>query len=248
MDILSKVLGKLGLQKRQASAPPPQLLLLDPNTIQVDADTYQFRGGGDAKGVTANHELTATEWNPILHGDPLIVHERLDGTMFVADGHHRLDLAKTLNEQGRGPGQVAAYVLREKDGYSAKDVRLIAAYKNFAQEPTPLLEVARVFQEVRDPQVHQEWLPQLDMSKGNLRSALMLSTALSSGALNYAIDHQLSEQAVVDVAAHVRNPKQQEIAMHYLAGDIPPQIPPMSFVERLQQQRQQMQFASQLAR
>ncbi len=69
------------------------LIAVAPEDIKVDAATYQFRSGGDANGVTAKGRYQADHWDPILHGDPIMLHERLDGTMYVADGHHRVDVA-----------------------------------------------------------------------------------------------------------------------------------------------------------
>src|SRR5436309_3253592 len=93
------------------------ITLLDPNNIRTDAATYQFRSHGDGQGVTAEGRYNTDRWDPIIHGDPRLVHQRLDGSLYVADGHHRLDLAKRLNAQGAGPGAIAATVLREADGY-----------------------------------------------------------------------------------------------------------------------------------
>ncbi|NBO19538.1 MAG: hypothetical protein EBV03_10010, partial [Proteobacteria bacterium] len=93
-----------------------QLVLIDPKDIKVDAATYQFRSGGDKNGVTAKGKYHTDRWDPVLHGDPILVHEKLDGSVFVADGHHRVGLAKELNEKGAGPGKMAALVLREADG------------------------------------------------------------------------------------------------------------------------------------
>ncbi|MDE3060252.1 MAG: hypothetical protein KGJ06_04515 [Pseudomonadota bacterium] len=162
--------------KSQKNALPEPLVMLDPAGIKVDAATYQFRSGGNgATGVTQKGKFDAERWDPILHGNPVLVHERLDGTQFIADGHHRLDLATRLNAQGVGPGNIAAMVLRETDGYTAQDARIIAAYRNMAEksrgrlEPEEYVDYARVVQEAQQlPSEHKQKLPRIEM-KDNVK-------------------------------------------------------------------------------
>lgn len=179
-----------------------QLVLIDPKDIQVDAKTYQFRSGGDAMGVTSRGKHTADQWDPILHGDPILVHEKLDGSVFVADGHHRVDLAKRLNEKGAGPGKMAALVLREADGYSAQDVKIIAAYKNIAHGKCDVVDTARVFKEAHSGAIDLDKLPHLQMDKGNLSLAFTLSK-LSDKALDEVARGEIAPEAAANVAKKV---------------------------------------------
>jgi hypothetical protein len=185
------------------------LVMLDPESILADPVTYQFRAGGDADGVTRSGRYNTDEWNPILHGDPILVHERNDGTLFVADGHHRLDLAKRSNAMGRGPGKIAALVLREKEGYTAKDVRVIAAYKNMAHGRTDPIDAARIFKEARSGDVHIDLLPNLQMDIGNLRLCYSLSK-LSDTSLDRVAQGEVPADIGALVAEKTYDPVQQE--------------------------------------
>jgi len=74
------------------SYQPATLARIDPDRIAVDADAYQFKGGADALGVT--ERLRGVErWDELLAGI-VVVHERADGRLFIADGHQRLALAQ----------------------------------------------------------------------------------------------------------------------------------------------------------
>jgi ParB-like chromosome segregation protein Spo0J len=222
---LAKTIEKLKSTSQVISTP---IIGIAPESIKVDAATYQFRAGGDANGVTEKGRYQADHWDPILHGDPIMVHERLDGTMYVADGHHRVELAKELNAKGVGPGNIMAMVLSEKQGYTAKDAKIIAAYKNIAHGSTDVIEVAKVFKEANSGEVHTELLPNLQMDKGNLRMAFTLSK-LSDKVLDQVasekIDPKIAEklaEAVPDDAA------KQEAVMEIISNKLKQNYPPMN--------------------
>lgn len=191
---------RLKLRKPKLDA---QLVLVDPKDVMVDAATYQFRSGGDAKtGVTEKGRYKAERWEPLLHGNPILLHEKLDGNVFVADGHHRLDLAKTLNAKGVGPGKLAAQVLREADGYTAKDVKIIAAYVNIAHGKTDVVDTAKVFKEAYSGGVNLDLLPPLQMDKGNLKMAFTMSK-LSDNVLDAVKKGEVSAEIAAKLAERV---------------------------------------------
>jgi hypothetical protein len=203
----------------QSSEYAAGLITLDPDSIKSDPATYQFRSHYDPSGVTDNGRYQAERWDHILHGDPLLVHERLDGSYYVADGHHRLELAKRLNHQGNGPGRVVASILREADGYTSEDVKIIAAYKNIAHGTTDPIETARVFKEAYSGKVHAEFLPQLQMDKGNLTLSFQMSK-LSDAALNKVEHNGIPAELAADVAARVADPKGQESVMDMISEEM----------------------------
>lgn len=207
------------VQTVSAEPPKPQLVMLDPSVIQVDAPTYQFRSGGDKQGVLGEKRYHTDHWDPILHGDPLMVHQRLDGSYYVADGHHRLDLAKRLNAEGHGPGPVAALILRESEGYTAQDARIIAAYKNIQRGTTNPVDNARVFKEASSPNVHQEWLPHLQMDKGNLKMSFSLAK-LSDNALDMVAQGEVPAETAAYVAEHARDSRQQDSVMRIISDTL----------------------------
>lgn len=188
------------------------LQMFDPATIEQDPATYQYRRGANGQsGVTAKHKLHGDKWNTVLHGDPLLVHVRKDGKIFVVDGHHRLSFAKQLKAEGKeAPAQVAAYVMREADGYTAEDAKIIAAYKNIHSGKDDLIDTIRVFKEANSGKVHMSLLPSLQMDKGNLKIAYTLS-GLSDGTITKIEKGEVPVESALYVAEHVEKPRQEHV-------------------------------------
>lgn len=215
--------GKKQVRKLLETQGPPRpadarnipLLALDPTTIEADPATYQFRIYIDQHGLDKNHAIGATRWDPVLHGDPLIVHQRKDGKNFVADGHHRLSFAKALRAKGEGPEQVMAYVLKESEGYTAEDAKIIAAYKNIARGDANVVEAALVLKEAREANVAKEKLPAIDKTKGNLPAAETLSH-LAKESLDLVAGGDVPAEMAVDAAKE----HQPDAVMHHLAQEL----------------------------
>lgn len=115
-----------------------------PDEVDVDAELMQFKGGGDAFGVTERLQGVET-WNPVLAGRT-IVWEAEDGRRLIADGHQRLGLARRI--AAADPGQnpmIDAIVMREADGWDAESVRTWAALKNIAEGSGTPVDAAKVF-------------------------------------------------------------------------------------------------------
>jgi hypothetical protein len=121
----------------------PLLTRLDPANIQVDAETFQFKAGGDEFGVSKRLQ-GITKWDPIKSGT-VTVFEYADGRQFIADGHQRLGLAKRLSAQD--PTQDIAlygFILREKDGITPEMARVIAAVKNISEGTGTAIDAAKI--------------------------------------------------------------------------------------------------------
>lgn len=114
----------------------PQRVPVD--QIEVDPDAYQFRTEVDKAGVDSR--LKGVEkWDDLRAGN-LLLHEREDGRIFAADGHHRISLARQLNQP-----DVNAIVLRESDGVTVEDARRQAAEANIADGNATATDAAKVF-------------------------------------------------------------------------------------------------------
>lgn len=112
-----------------------------PAELMVDAATFQFKSGGDDEGVT-DVLGNITIWDPVKAGD-ILVWERKDGSLFVADGHQRTGLARRLAAQGQDI-VLRGFVYREADGISAADARVIAAAVNLARGTGSTVDAAKV--------------------------------------------------------------------------------------------------------
>ncbi|WP_057465815.1 hypothetical protein [Pseudovibrio sp. POLY-S9] len=121
---------------------------MDPATLATDAAAYQYKGGGDAEGVTDRLRDVKT-WDPTASGK-IFVHERANGQRFVADGHQRLGLAKRLQSDGAEGVALDGYVYRETDGWTVQDVRALAAKKNMQEGSGTPIDAARILRDRPD--------------------------------------------------------------------------------------------------
>jgi hypothetical protein len=115
----------------------------NPKDIAVDAKTFQFKAGGDEFGVTDRLQ-GVSKWDAIKAGT-VTVYEYADGRMAIADGHQRLGLAKRL--QSQDPSQdikIIGYKLRESDGITPEQARVIAAMKNIAEGTGTSIDAAKI--------------------------------------------------------------------------------------------------------
>jgi predicted ABC-type ATPase len=115
----------------------------NPDEIEVDAKTFQFKEGGDESGVT--ERLQGVEkWIPEYSGI-VLVYEFADGKRFIADGHQRLALAKRI--KAKDPSQnveLPGYLLREVDGITPEQARVQAASKNIAEGSGTAIDAAKI--------------------------------------------------------------------------------------------------------
>ena len=138
--------------------------------LETDAGLMQYKGGGDAEGVTERLRGVA-RWNPVL-AEEFLVWERQDGRRIVADGHQRSGLARRLIRSGAEEHiEVNQNVFREADGWTAEAVRAQAAKKNIAQRSGDVLDTAQVFRD--SPDIIDDSLPVTD---DQIRQARALAT------------------------------------------------------------------------
>lgn len=125
---------------------PVTFELVDAARLGTDAATFQYKGGGDAGGVT-DRLRSVTRWDNLASGK-VVVFERADGSRVIADGHQRLGLAKRLLAEGRESRiELNGFVFREADGWTPTDVRAIAAKKNLQEGSGDVVDTARVLRE-----------------------------------------------------------------------------------------------------
>lgn len=120
--------------------------ILDPEEIDFDAKLFQFKGGADEQGLL-DTLMGVEKWDDTFSGN-VIVFERADGTLIIADGHQRLGLAKRLkadkNYKGPKP-RLSAIVYKEVDGFTPEFVRVKAGAKNIAEGSGSVVDAARLY-------------------------------------------------------------------------------------------------------
>lgn len=135
------------------------LFLFDATSLQVDAERFQFKAGGDQEGVT-NRLKGVKRWDP-AKANQLMVWQSKDGELYVVDGHQRSGLARRLVEQGLEKEiKIPGLLYRETDGFTPEMMRALAAGKNLAEGSGTLLDAAKVLKV--DPQLIDESMPVTD--------------------------------------------------------------------------------------
>lgn len=117
----------------------------DPMTVEADAARFQYKAEGDADGVT-NRLKGVERWDATASGKAILF-EDLDGRMIVADGHQRRGLARRLAERGWEDAQLDGYLFRARDGWTDREVRVVAALKNIREGSGAIMDAAKLFRE-----------------------------------------------------------------------------------------------------
>ena len=157
--------------------------LFRPGDIKIDPKRFQFKSAINDQGVT-DRFAGVTQWDADAAGT-LTLWQDQAGRFYVADGHHRLELAKRLNRDG--DIRIEGRVYREADGYADTDVRTIAAIVNIRQETGTELDAAKVF---RDRPDFMDGLG-LDPRRQHTRTAMGLAR-LSDDAFLMVINDRVS--------------------------------------------------------
>lgn len=183
---------------------------VSPHDVQVDARAYQFKAGGDIEGVT-DRLRDVERWDPTKAG-VAVVHERLDGSRFIADGHQRLGLAKRVAEQGQDAG-LNAIVLREADGFSVADARRIAAAKNLAEGSGTATDAAKLIRQVGADSPDLATVPR---SSAVFRDGRELAK-LGDEAFEAVVNRVVPEPYAAHVGRLLSDPAEQVAALRALA-------------------------------
>lgn len=126
------------------------LCRMNPDALQTDAVSFQYKQGADEAGVLGTL-ASARTWDPDLGG---VVHvwQQSDGQMFVTDGHQRLEFAKRAKAEGQDV-YLLAKIWREVDSpdmsreEQKREMRLRSAKKNIAEGSGTAVDAARVLRE-----------------------------------------------------------------------------------------------------
>lgn len=185
---------------------------VDPATVQVDAKTFQFKGGGDDAGVTERLK-GVDKWEQDFAGVAL-VYERGDGTRYIADGHQRLSLAKRAQAEGQ-EAYLNARILKEADGWTTDSVRVRAAVKNIAEGTGSPLDAARILRAAREAD-----LPPLPPTSALVRQGRALAD-LGDEPFMMVVNGVIPENYGAIVGRLVKDPKLQEAAIKVLNKTAP---------------------------
>lgn len=127
-------IGQPARVRNGQQAAPGGYYLMSPKDIKADPDVYQFKGGGNAKGVTSEGAIEGP-WNQNRAG-VLLVHKGPGGELYVVNGHHRLSKAQDANAP-----EVLVKVLEDMTPAQA---RVEGALTNIAEDKGTPVDAAKV--------------------------------------------------------------------------------------------------------
>ena len=199
-----------------ADAPPPPAgapagtFMFDPRELEVDAARFQFKSGGDEKGVIETLKRVQS-WLP-ERGNQLIVWQDRAGRFFVVDGHQRTGLARRLLAEGRESDiRIPGVLYREADGVSAAAAMRTAALKNIAEGNANPIDGAKI---IRDG--GKDALKDMPMSKDAVRTAADLAK-LGDEAFGMVVNEVVPANYARFVGQLIDDPARQKAALDALA-------------------------------
>ena len=115
-----------------------------PDELLLDPKSFQFKAEADLPGGVSRRLEGIEQWDPVRAGE-ILVWQGTDGRNFVADGHQRIGLANRILAQNPDADiKIPGHVLREADGVTQADARIVAATKNIAQGTGTAIDAAKV--------------------------------------------------------------------------------------------------------
>lgn len=184
----------------------------DPDALEVDPATYQYKADGDEFGIT-DRLRDVREWDPTASGK-IIVHER-GGRLYVADGHQRAGLARRLKEDGDSTIEIDGYLFRERDGWKVEQVRALAAKKNMQEGSGTALDAARILRD--QPEILDNALP---VSGPMMKRAVALAR-LADDAFRMVTNGLAEQHHGAAVGRLVADPRQQVAVLAEVARNAP---------------------------
>jgi hypothetical protein len=186
------------------TAPVPYTVEnLRPDEVQTNAALMQYKSGGDEQGIT--DALKGVEqWNPLL-SQQILAWEPNEGGRIVVDGHQRVGLAKRLFAEDDSI-RLPTVVVREADGITAEQARVLGALRNIANGTGTLLDNAKV---LRDAPEGVRMLP----NNGPLvRDSVGLSR-LSYPAFGAVVNDIISPQVAAQIGLHAAHVPESHMAL-----------------------------------
>ena len=185
------------------------IVSLPTDQIKADPDKFQFKLDATAEGGVSEKLGSVSEWNERSAGTVLVWQNKA-GELYVVDGHHRVNLAKKL-----GVEKVNAFVVRESDGFTESDARVMGAMSNLADEKGTAIDAAKVFREsdidldaLRDEGV--------DTKSALVRQGLAMKN-LSDEVFRMVIDGKVPATMAAQIGKHVKDPVQQKQVAQMIA-------------------------------
>jgi len=179
---------------------------VDVKDIKVDPKAYQFRSevGHDGTDKRLN-EVKA--WDDLRAG-VMVIHERHDGQQFIADGHHRIALAKKLGVDG-----VNAFVLKESEGHTVDDAKSLAALVNLANNNGTGVDAAKLFRSNANGKRPEQLMEDLNLPKNQAIKTGVALAKLSDDVFGSVVNGVIEERDGAVIGDTFSSPEEQQAAL-----------------------------------
>jgi hypothetical protein len=158
--------------------------------LVLSKEVPQFKNAADAQGV-----VTALGGKFDRTGvGPIQVWERLDGTLEVISGRHRLDLARRSGEE-----TIPAQVHREADGFDARQAATLDAQLNIREEQGSVADYAQYFKDAGISKEAAEQRGLLARNKG--RTGFAIARDASPDVLQAHRAGKLTDEAALAISS-----------------------------------------------
>lgn len=201
-------------------------LKVPPAAIRIDPDAYQFKRSG-FNGKTERLD-GVEEWDSAANAvNPVLLHQRKDGSIYVVDGHQRVNLAQRLQREGKPVPDLNALVINEKDGWDIPAARNLGAKINIQQGTGTAVDVAKVIKDGGLSSQDMRQMPKQGDSARAFRDGQELANlgdrafALVANEIVAPGDPRRNAMIGAVVARNVKEPAIQAAILEDLAKDAP---------------------------
>jgi hypothetical protein len=172
--------------------------------LKVDPKRFQYKLNTDAEGTT--HLLKGRRWNPELAGTISVWRDPADGQMYVVNGHHRFELA-------RSQGVDRMNVMR-LDATTAAAARVVGALQNIAEGRGTPVDAAKFF---RDSGYTVKRLDRLGVSLGEATARNGLALAkLSDRLFDDVVSGKMRPGRGIAIGEATESPAQQDALLQLI--------------------------------
>lgn len=210
MDTLKTPLGRI--------LTTNDLTAFDPRALEVNAELFQFKSGGDEFGVTERLRDVG-EFQPAQAGT-VLVWEDAAGKRFIVDGHQRMGIARRAIAGGQDPQTVflPGYVMRESDGVTPEWARTVAAIKNIGEGTGTAVDAAKLYRDASPETLAA--MPELSANSALARDGRNLSK-LSDEAFGVVVNDVVKPEQAAVVGELIKDGSEQMAALDVLRRSEP---------------------------
>src|ERR1035437_1579292 len=192
------------------TAPDPNAVVItDPSVIGLDPQTTQQKESDRGTGVPGARAV-ARRGPP--NPPPITLHERLDGSLWVADGHQRFNKYLELKAAGHQLPPLRATIFRGAEGFDVPTGARAEAIQNVTEGSTSALDIAKLLRDGDLSPDERAQIPKGSMSGALLRAGEGLR-GLTPEAWQTVLNRVADPEAVATVGKYFTDPQEQIAAI-----------------------------------